>query len=62
LLGVSRKSVIAKLTGAELPSDRDAATFALTAMARMKGVMLHRVHDVKGNLAALRAAEGVMGA
>ncbi len=61
LLGVSRKSVIAKLTGAELPADRDAATFALTAMARTKGVMLHRVHDVKGNLAALRAAEGVMG-
>lgn len=62
LLGVSRKSVIAKLTGAELPSDRDAATCALTAMARMKGIMLHRVHDVKGNLAALRAAEGVLGA
>lgn len=61
LLGVSRKSLIAKLTGAELPSDRDAATFALTTMARIKGVMLHRVHDVKGNLAALRAAEGVMG-
>ena len=60
LLGVSRKSLIAKLAGAELPADRDAATFALTAMARTKGIMLHRVHDVKGNLAALRAAEGVM--
>ena len=61
LLGVSRKSLIAKLTGAELPADRDAATFALTAMARTKGIMLHRVHDVKGNLAALRVAEGVLG-
>ena len=61
LLGVSRKSVIAKLTGAELPSDRDAATFALTAMARMKGIMLHRVHEVKGNLAALRVTEGLLG-
>jgi dihydropteroate synthase len=61
LLGVSRKSLIGKLTGADLPADRDAATFALTAMARTKGVMLHRAHDVKGNLAALRAAEGVMG-
>lgn len=60
LLGVSRKSLIGKLTGAELPADRDAATFALTAMARTKGVILHRVHDVKGNLAALRTAEGVM--
>ena len=60
MLGVSRKSVIAKLTGAELPSDRDAATFALTAMARMKGIMLHRVHEVKGNLAALRVTEGLL--
>ena len=60
LLGVSRKSLIAKLTGADLPADRDAATFALTVMARVKGIMLHRVHDVKGNLTALRAAEGLM--
>lgn len=61
LLGVSRKSLIAKLTGADLPADRDAATFALTATARAKGIMLHRVHDVKGNIAALRVAEGVLG-
>jgi dihydropteroate synthase len=61
LLGVSRKSLIGKLTGADLPADRDAATFALTAMARAKGIMLHRVHDVKGNLAALRVTEGLMG-
>lgn len=61
LLGVSRKSLIGKLTGTDLPADRDAATFALTAMARTKGIMLHRVHEVNGNLAALRAAEGLMG-
>lgn len=61
LLGISRKSLITKLTGADLPTDRDAVTCALTALARMKGIMLHRVHDVKGNLAALRAAEGVLG-
>lgn len=60
LLGVSRKSLIASLTGAELPAERDAATIALTAMTRTKGVMLHRVHDVKGNLAALRTAEGLL--
>lgn len=57
LLGISRKSLIGKLTGADLPADRDAATAAFTAMARSKGVMLHRVHDVKGNHAALRVAE-----
>ena len=61
LLGVSRKSIIAKLTGTNLPTDRDAATFAITAMARMKGIMLHRVHEVKGNLAALRVTEGLLG-
>jgi len=61
LLGVSRKSLIAKLTGADLPADRDAATCALTALARTKGIMLHRVHEVKSNLAALRVAEGVLG-
>jgi dihydropteroate synthase len=61
LLGVSRKSLIGKLTGADLPADRDAATFALTSQARSKGIMLHRVHNVKGNLAALRATEGLLG-
>lgn len=61
LLGVSRKSLIAKLTGNDLPADRDAATYALTAGARAKGVMLHRVHNVKGNLDALRVTEGAMG-
>ena len=61
LLGVSRKSLIAKLTGADLPADRDAASYVITALARMKGVMLHRVHEVKGNLTALRTAEGLMG-
>jgi dihydropteroate synthase len=61
LLGVSRKSFIGKLTGTGLPADRDAATIALTAQARMKGIMLHRVHDVRGNLAALRVTEGVHG-
>lgn len=61
LLGVSRKSFLGKLTGTDLPADRDAATIALTAQARDRGIMLHRVHDVKGNLAALRAIEGLLG-
>jgi dihydropteroate synthase len=60
LLGVSRKSIIGKLTGPDLPADRDAATIALTAQARLKNIMLHRVHDVRGNLAALRVTEGIL--
>jgi dihydropteroate synthase len=61
LLGVSRKSFLAKLCAAEQPTDRDMATAAMTALARHQGVMLHRVHDVKGNLDALRVSEGIMG-
>jgi dihydropteroate synthase len=57
LLGVSRKSFFSKLCDAHQPTDRDAATAAATALARQQGVMLHRVHDVKGNLAALRVCE-----
>lgn len=61
LLGVSRKSFIANISGAELPEDRDSATVALTARARMKNIMLHRVHSVKSNLVALRICEGLLG-
>ncbi len=60
LLGVSRKSLFAKLCDAQQPTDRDAATAAATALARQQGVMLHRVHDVKGNLAALRVCEAML--
>ena len=60
LLGVSRKSFLAKITSATEPQDRDAPTAAITALARSQGIMLHRVHDVKGNLAALRAAEAMI--
>ena len=59
LLGISRKSFLSKIGGTEDPSERDASTIALTALARSQNVMLHRVHDVKGNLAALRVAESV---
>ncbi len=59
LLGVSRKSFLSKTTPASEPTDRDAPTAALTALTRTKGVMLHRVHAVKENLAALRIAEAL---
>jgi len=59
LLGVSRKSFISKIPGTSSPSDRDPATIAITAYARRKNIMLHRVHDVKGNLAALRMVEAL---
>jgi dihydropteroate synthase len=63
LLGLSRKSFLSKImTGIEDPADRDMPTAALTSLARRQNVMLHRVHNVKGNLAALRAAESMIGA
>ena len=57
LLGISRKSFLSKITPATEPAERDAPTAAVTAIMRGKGIMLHRVHNVKANLAALRAAE-----
>ncbi|MEY3394273.1 MAG: dihydropteroate synthase [Verrucomicrobiota bacterium] len=60
LLGVSRKSLFSSLCDAEHPWERDVATAAMSALARQQGVMLHRVHDVKGNLAALRVAEALL--
>jgi dihydropteroate synthase len=60
LLGISRKSFIAKISHSIDPSDRDAATIALTAFARGENTMLHRVHAVKENLQALRAIEALL--
>lgn len=61
LLGVSRKSFIARLLECDDVSLRDWPTVAVTAMAREKGVMLHRVHDVRPNLEALRMMEAILG-
>lgn len=61
LLGVSRKSFIAGLLGDPDPALRDWPTVAVTAYARERGVMLHRVHDVRRNREALRMVEAIMG-
>jgi dihydropteroate synthase len=59
LLGVSRKSFIGRLLEEDDLSLRDWPTVAITAMARDKGVMLHRVHEVRPNLEALRMIEAI---
>lgn len=61
LLGVSRKSFIGKLLGSNDLTLRDWPTVAITSNAREKGVMLHRVHDVRPNLEALRMTEAILG-
>lgn len=60
LLGVSRKSFIARMLGSDAMEDRLWPTVALTARAREAGVMLHRVHDVRPNLEALRMTEAIL--
>jgi len=57
LLGVSRKSFIGRLAGSERLEDRSWGTVAITAWAAESGVALHRVHEVRGNLEALRMIE-----
>jgi dihydropteroate synthase len=59
LLGASRKSFIARITGSADPAKRLWPTVAVTTAARLQGVMLHRVHDVRENLDALRVTEAV---
>ena len=45
LYGVSRKSFLGRLTGAQDPADRLAPTLGVTWRLLECGVMLHRVHD-----------------
>lgn len=54
LLGVSRKRFIGAIGGAEVASDRDPGTLALTLAAIAEGVQIHRVHDVATMVQGLR--------
>jgi dihydropteroate synthase len=60
LLGVSRKSFIARILGDLKAARRPWPTAALTSYAREKGVRVLRVHDVKENVHALRMTEAIL--
>ena len=60
VVGVSRKSFLGKLMNSSEMSAREAPTIALTGILRARGADILRVHDVKANVAALRAAEAVL--
>ena len=60
LIGISRKSFLGKVLDDDSPDLREWSTVALTAASRMQGVLLHRVHSVKGNRDALRVVEAVL--
>ena len=59
LLGVSRKSFIGKVAGAEL-GDRLPGALACAALAVAAGVQILRVHDVGESLQAIRMTEAIM--
>lgn len=61
LVGVSRKSMIARLLEDDLLESRDWPTVALTSHMREHGARLFRVHDVRPNAHALRMTEAILG-
>jgi dihydropteroate synthase len=60
VVGVSRKSFLAKLIGSSEISDRLAPAVALTSLLRARGADVFRVHDVKENVNALRITEAIL--
>jgi dihydropteroate synthase len=60
LVGTSRKRFVGAIASREAASERDFATAATTAILRMAGASIFRVHNVAGNLDALRMADAVL--
>ena len=60
LLGVSRKSFIGKLLGAEV-GERLPAGLACACLAVADGIAMIRVHDVPETVQAVRMAEAILG-
>jgi dihydropteroate synthase len=61
VVGVSRKSFLGKLANSPEMKDRLAPALALTALLRVRGADVFRVHDVKENVSALRVTEAILG-
>jgi len=59
MAGTSRKRFIGAATGRE-PADRGAGTAATSAILRLKGAALFRVHDVAINRDALAIADAMI--
>ena len=57
-VGLSRKSMLAKLTGRE-PGERTAGSVALAAIAVLHGARIVRAHDVAATVDAIRVAAAV---
>ncbi|SNR25069.1 dihydropteroate synthase [Paracoccus sediminis] len=59
LLGVSRKRFIGAIGKADDPAGRAPGTVALTLAAMTQGVQIHRVHDVRDVIQAMRLWQAV---
>ncbi len=59
LAGTSRKRFIGHATGRDA-ADRDVGTAATSAILRIKGAAIFRVHDVATNADALRVADAML--
>jgi len=60
VVGVSRKSFLAKLIDLPEIEDRLAPAVALTSLLRARGADVFRVHNVKENVSALRVTEAIL--
>jgi len=60
VVGVSRKSFLAKLSDSTQVEERLAAAVALTSLLRARGADVFRVHNVKENVSALRVTEAIL--
>ena len=61
VLGVSRKSFIAKVCGEGDPHKRVPGSLAAAVLARQQGVQIFRVHDVEETVQALSIADAIAG-
>ncbi len=59
LAGLSRKSVLGRLTTRELPADRVAGSVASALIAVQNGARVLRVHDVAATVDMLRVWQAV---
>ncbi len=60
LAGTSRKRFIGALTGRDVAEDRDVGTAATTAILRLAGAVVFRVHNVSMTRDALAIADAVL--
>ncbi len=62
LIGTSRKRFIGAMTGRDRADERDVGTAATTAVLRLAGAHVFRVHNVAANRDALRVADAILSA